>query len=178
MIDRNKYGTETVMSDSVELKTSGINGKGMSATRDIKKGEVVCVKGGHILTREQLYLSSVINSYQPIDDTYLLGARNIDEEEKIKVYINHSCDPNCGLSDEVTFVAMRDIGTGEELSTDYALIDNEEYEFECSCGSECCRKTVTGFDWKIQELQRKYQDYFSPYLKEKIEKIVEGDVEI
>ena len=65
---------------------------------------------------------------------------------------------------------MRDINKDEELMTDYAFIDNEDYKFECTCGSENCRKVVTGYDWKIKELQDKYYDYFAQYLKEKIDK--------
>ena len=65
----------------------------------------------------------------------------------------------------------RDINKDEELTTDYAFIDNEDYQFECTCGSKNCRKVVTGYDWKIKELQDKYYDYFAQYLKEKIDEI-------
>ena len=64
---------------------------------------------------------------------------------------------------------MRDINKDEELTTDYAFIDNEDYKFECTCSSKNCRKIVTGYDWKIKELQDKYYDYFAQYLKEKID---------
>jgi len=82
--------------------------------------------------------------------------------------VNHSCDPNCGLHGEITFVALRDIHVGDELTFDYAMVDNESYEFACSCGSPNCRKIVTGYDWKIKKLQNKYTTYFAHYLLEKI----------
>ena len=85
------------------------------------------------------------------------------------MYENHSCNPNVGLRGEITFVAIRDINKDEELTTDYAFIDNEDYKFEFTCGSKNCRKIVTGYDWKIKELQDKYYNYFSQYLKEKID---------
>lgn len=69
---------------------------------------------------------------------------------------------------EITFVAMRDINVDEEITFDYAFLDNEDYQFQCSCGSPDCRKVVTGFDWKIKELQTKYKEYFAEYLKEKM----------
>ena len=65
--------------------------------------------------------------------------------------------------------AVRDINPDEELTVDYAFIDNEDYSFECTCGSPYCRHTVTGFDWKIKELQTKYYPYFAQYLKDKID---------
>ncbi|MDE7114433.1 MAG: SET domain-containing protein-lysine N-methyltransferase, partial [Acetatifactor sp.] len=84
------------------------------------------------------------------------------------IYINHSCSPNCGLRGEITFVAMRDINADEEITFDYAFLDNEDYQFQCSCGSLNCRKVITGFDWKIKELQNEYKEYFAEYLKEKM----------
>ena len=126
---------KSVLSPKVEVRTNSLNGKGIFAKESIKAGEIVFIKGGHILTRDKIYSSGVINSYFPISDEYFLAAQNKDEE----------------------------------LTVDYAFIDNEEYSFECTCGTDNCRKVVTGFDWKIKDLQNKYYDYFAQYLKEKID---------
>ena len=158
---------QSVISKKVHIDTSPINGIGMFAKQSIKKGEVVFIKGGHILTKDQLFSSGVINSYMPIDDEYYIAARTPEEEKTVKLYNNHSCDPNCGLRGEITFVAIRDIEEGEELTCDYAFIDNEDYEFECRCGAANCRKRVTGRDWMIPDLQKRYGDYFAAYLKAK-----------
>ena len=160
---------KSVLFNKVEIRTNSLNGKGIFAKENIKKGEIVFIKGGHILTRDEIFSSGVINSYFPISDEYFLGATNKDEEDQIKLYQNHSCNPNVGLHGEITFVAMRDIEKDEELTVDYAFIDNEDYSFECTCGSNNCRKTITGFDWKIKELQDKYYEYFAQYLKDKID---------
>ena len=159
---------KSFVSPKVAIEKSKVHGVGMHAKEDIKKGEVVFIKGGHILTRDQLFSSKVINSYLPLDDNYFLGATNKEEEDSIKLFINHSCNANCGLRGEITFVAMRDIKKGEELTVDYAMIDDEEYEFECTCGSKLCRGKVTGFDWKRKELQKRYEGYFARYLEDKI----------
>ena len=156
------------MSPKVCIEKSKVDGVGMYAEDDFKKGDVVFIKGGHILTRDELFSSGVINSYLPLDDNYFLGATNKEEEDSIKLFINHSCDPNCGLRGEITFVAMRDIKKGEELTVDYAMIDNEDYEFKCSCGSSSCRGKVTGYDWKRKDVQDKCKGYFARYLEDKI----------
>ncbi len=161
---------KSIISDKVEIKESGINQKGMFAKVNINKGEIVYIKGGHILGKKELFSSAIINSYLPISDEFFIGAKTEDEEEKIKLYNNHSCDPNCGMHGEITFIAIRDILKGEELTIDYAFIDNEDYSFECHCGSSCCRHIITGYDWKIEELQEKYFPYFAQYLKDKIKK--------
>ena len=159
---------KSVLSEKVELRSSKAHGKGMFAKEPIKIGEVVFIKGGHILKREQIFSSGVINSYHPIDDSYFLGAMNSDEEDGIKLYVNHSCDPNCGIRGEITFVAMRNIAADEELTIDYAFLDNEDYSFRCTCGESNCRSVVTGRDWQIKEIQEKYFNFFAAYLKEKI----------
>lgn len=157
------------LSEKVEVRESGIDRKGMFAKEHIFKGEIVYIKGGHIIRKNEIFSSGMINSYLPISDDYYIVALNKEEENDIKLYNNHSCDPNCGMHGEITFVAIRDINPGEELTVDYAFIDNEDYSFECTCGSPYCRHTVTGFDWKIKELQIKYYPYFAQYLKDKID---------
>lgn len=159
---------KSFLSDKIVIRESKSHGKGMFAKEAFQKGEIVFIKGGHILKREQIFSSSIINSYHPIDDMYYLGATNAEEEDCIKLFVNHSCNPNCGIRGEITFVAIRDIAANEELTIDYALLDNEDYSFKCTCGGNDCRSNVTGKDWRIKEIQKKYFEYFATYLKEKI----------
>jgi hypothetical protein len=84
------------------------------------------------------------------------------------LYSNHSCDANLGMRGEITFVALRDIPAGEELTHDWATTDDDDCQTQCSCGSPKCRGTVTGKDWQRPELQKKYHGYFSAYLEAKI----------
>jgi uncharacterized protein len=79
-----------------------------------------------------------------------------------------------GVRGQITFVAMRDIPPGSELTIDDAMIDGEPSEgMECSCGTRECRKVITGEDWRLPDLQRKYAGYFSRYLEDRFP--VEGD---
>ena len=160
---------KSIISPKVEIRNDGINQKGMFAKELIRKGEVVYIKGGHLLHKNELFTSKVINSYLPISDDYFLGALDQEEEESVKLYNNHSCAPNCGMHGEITFVAIKDILPNEELTVDYAFIDNEDYSFKCTCGSSACRHVVTGRDWKIKEIQVKYYQYFAQYLRDKID---------
>lgn len=98
-----------------------------------------------------------------------LVATDQREYEDVMLYLNHSCEPNVGLSGNIVFVAMRDVSAGEELTVDYAMFDDDEDEvMACCCGSKTCRKTITGRDWRRPELQQRYGSYFSSYLKERI----------
>lgn len=161
---------KSILSDKVIISENTLNGKGMIAKEKIYKGEITYIKGGHILKRDELFSSRTINSYLPIDDNYFIAAKAQEEEESIKLYNNHSCEPNCGLRGDITFVAIRDIEPGEELTVDYGFIDNEDYKFECTCGAANCRHHITGRDWRIPELQARYREYFAAYLQAKFEK--------
>ena len=173
-IGRKRFAIKSYISPKVAVYRSKIHGSGMFAKTNLRKGEVVFIKGGYILTSQELFTSEKIGSYLPIDDAYFVGSRSKDEEIGIKLFVNHSCEPNCGLRGEITFVAMREIRKGEELTCDYAMIDNDDYEFVCNCGSASCRKKVTGYDWKIKDIQHKYSNYFARYLVDKIEQQTES----
>jgi len=90
------------------------------------------------------------------------------------LYSNHSCDANLGMRGEITFVAMRDIRAGDELTHDWATTDDDDYCIECNCGAPNCRKILTGKDWQRPELQRRYEGYFSAYLTRKVAMLDRG----
>jgi hypothetical protein len=72
--------------------------------------------------------------------------------EPVMPFINHSC---VGFAGNTVLVAMRDIGPGEELTTDYALFDDYDGMMHCRCGTPPCRATIGGQDWQRPDLQRK-----------------------
>jgi hypothetical protein len=86
------------------------------------------------------------------------------------IFSNHSCEPNLGVRGEITFVAMRDITAGEELTHDWAMTDDDDSTTQCHCGAASCRGTITGKDWQKAELQERYRGYFSAYLAQKMER--------
>ena len=95
-----------------------------------------------------------------IDENFFICAT-----EKAGGLFNHSCDNNLGYSGQITIVAVKDIKAGEELVHDYALSEAAFKPYECSCKSENCRKTITQDDWKNKDLQEKWGNYFTPFLK-------------
>jgi SET domain-containing protein len=165
--------TLSYRSPKTEVRASKIHGHGLFAKADIAKGEVVAVKGGHIVDRETLR-REITPRLGPVEiqigDDLFIAPVNDEERELSMLYSNHSCDPNVGLRGEITFVAMRDIRAGEELTHDWAMTDDDDYSVECNCGASNCRKTLTGKDWQRPELQKKYTGYLSAYLARKISK--------
>lgn len=158
-------------SPKTEVRESKIHGRGLFAKADIGKDEIVVVKGGHIVDGETLR-REVTPRLGPveiqIDKDLFIAPVTDDERELSMLYTNHSCEPNLGIRGEITFVAMRDIAAGEELTHDWAMTDDDDYSVECNCGARNCRKTLTGKDWQRPELQKNYAGYFSVYLAKKI----------
>jgi uncharacterized protein len=149
---------------------SGIAGRGLFATERIGVGEVIAVKGGHIVTTRQLseLPEPLPNSEIQIADGLHLAAMSPEEYEPVMLFINHSCEPNVGFAGNIVLVAMRDITAGEELTTDYALFDDYDGQMTCHCNTAGCRRVIDGHDWRRGDLQRRYHGYFSWYLQRKI----------
>ncbi|HMF45070.1 MAG TPA: SET domain-containing protein-lysine N-methyltransferase [Candidatus Udaeobacter sp.] len=159
------------LSPKTEVRESKIHGRGLFATADIAKDEIVAVKGGHIVDRKTVRekITPVFGPVEiQIDDGLFIGPMTEEERELSMLYLNHSCDPNLGVRGEITFVAMRDIRAGEELTHDWAMTDDDDYSADCNCGAVNCRKVLTGKDWQRSDLQKRYAGYFSAYLARKI----------
>lgn len=163
-------GPNSFLFPKIEIRREDtIEGKGMFAREKIHKGEIITLWGGDVVDRaqfERLGEHQKRQSAQIEEGHYLVSSKPGPGD-----FINHSCDPNSGLDGQVVVRAMRDIEPGEEITIDYAMVDGDPRdEFECQCGSPNCRRTVTGNDWMLPELQKRYAGYFSSYLQHRIEK--------
>ena len=158
------------ISPKAVVRQSPIHGRGLFAREPIMKGEIVAIKGGYVFDRRTL--RQVEKTLGPaeiaIADGFFIGPLHEQERDGAMIFSNHSCAPNIGVKGQIVFVAMRDVEPGEELTHDWAMTDDDEYEMECRCGAESCRKRVTGQDWRRKELQEKYRGYISWYIEEKI----------
>ena len=161
------------ISPKAKVAPSPIHGRGLFAVERIARGEVVCVKGGHIFDRQKLEeLTPRLGPAEiQIGEDLFIGPVDDGEREGSMIFSNHSCEPNIAVRGEITFVALRDIAAGEELTHDWATTDDDSYVLECRCGATACRGRVTGQDWRRADLQEKYGRHFSSYLLEKIERL-------
>jgi len=148
----------------VEVRASTIDGRGLFARRPFHAGERVLVLGGRLIDDQELAQLAPQSSLAIEEGLNLMQAG-----DDVARFGNHSCNPNCWMSDEITVVTRRDVAKGEELTQDYAVMSvTEQWTMECRCGSDLCRGVVTGRDWKLSELQRCYRDHFSPFINRRI----------
>ena len=158
------------LSPKTRIGKSPIEGKGLFARRRIKKGEIVAIKGGHVYDARTLakVKGRIAVSYIQIADGFYIGAATRAEIRRNKIFVNHSCAPNLGIRGQIVYVALRDIAAGEELTYDWAMEEHGRSRTRCRCGAPRCRRVLTGRDWQIPRLQRRYRGYFSSYLEDKI----------
>jgi hypothetical protein len=155
----------------VAVAPSPIHGRGLFAVEPLRRGELVAVKGGHVFDRVTLRRveAALGPSEIQIDDDLFIGPLRPEEREGSMIFSNHSCDPNLGIRGQIAFIALRDVLPGEELTHDWAMTDDDDYEMSCRCGSPRCRGVITGRDWRRRELQRRYRGYMSAYLQARID---------
>ena len=145
------------------------HGFGSRAISVIPAGTSVATFGGTAMSRvdfSQYEADRRSRSLQVDTNVIFLGPPSREPGDSI----NHSCEPNCGMRNATTIVAMRDIAVGEELTFDYAMSDASDYdEFNCNCGTSLCRGRVRADDWRLDTLRHRYKGFFSPYIQRKID---------
>ncbi|MBZ0300942.1 MAG: SET domain-containing protein-lysine N-methyltransferase [Anaerolineae bacterium] len=161
------------LSSKVEAHSSPGRGIGVFAREPIAADELLALWGGRVVTGAELvHLPPEIRSLSLQVEADLFMAP-IDPEDADRV--NHSCDPNAGISGQVGLVALRAIAPGEEICFDYAMSETNDFDdFECRCGASNCRGRVTAQDWQLPELQARYQGNFSTYVQQLIDALHEA----
>ncbi len=150
------------------------------ALAPIRRGEVVEVVGGALMTEERfrafVRTTPRFNAIQVDEGLHLVEHPEVTLR-RAGGSLNHSCDSNLWMADEVTLVARMDIAAGEELTVDYALFTAQpEWVLDrpCRCGAPVCRRAITGSDWRLTELQERYYPHFSPFINRRIERLRGG----
>jgi uncharacterized protein len=149
---------------------SPIQGRGVFANAPIARGEIVMVFGGQRISRREMESGNYrIRSIWPVERDTFIALPNSDPEVTLDEYLNHSCDANTWLNDEVTLSARRDIQAGEEITLDQGTWNIEDAYIEdrepCSCGANTCRSMLTEEDWKRPDLQKQYAGHFHPLVE-------------
>jgi SAM-dependent methyltransferase len=160
--------TSSFVSPKLRVGVSPKSGNGLFAQEPVATGEVLVVWAGTVMRTEELSNLDVVRrglALQIEDNLHILS------QPEPADFVNHSCNPNAGLSGQIALVALRPIGVGEEVCYDYAMSEgssDQAADFECRCGAADCRGRVTGNDWLRSDLQARYADFFSPYLQRRL----------
>lgn len=165
----------------IQVKKSGVHGKGVFAARDIAKGETLIEYVGEIISAQE---AEDRHPHDPTDPNHTFYFQ-VEEDKVIDAlhggnsarWINHCCSPNCKpevIEGRVFIKAKKDIPADTELNYDYGLIIDEpitkklKAQYPCWCGSAKCRGTLLAVQKKSNKQARKLA---IKALEEKLKKI-------
>jgi len=129
----------------IQVRRSGIHGRGVFAVQDLAEGERVIEYTGEIITWQEQPQHTF---YFHLDDDHVIDGKVGGNSSR---WINHSCAPNCHANEDkgrIFITTLRNIAAGEELNFDYALSIDLRYtarlkaQYACRCGSPQCRGTL------------------------------------
>lgn len=152
----------------IQVKKSGVHGKGVFAARNIAKGETLIEYVGEIISAQE---AEDRHPHDPTDPNHTFYFQ-VEDDKVIDAlhggnsarWINHCCTPNCKpevIDGRVFIKAKKDIPAGSELNYDYGLIIDDPItkklmaQYPCWCGSAKCRGTLLAVQKKSRKQQRK-----------------------
>jgi SET domain-containing protein len=134
---------------------SGIQGRGLFATRRLRPGQKIVEYTGELVTNDEAdkrYDEDNMERHHTflftLDDDHCIDG---DVKSNIARLINHSCDPNCeAIIDDghIWIYALKNIQPGTELAYDYQYertgpnLKELEKFYVCHCGAEKCRGSI------------------------------------
>lgn len=147
----------------IEVQDRPPLGRGVFATAPIVSEEEVAVFDGEI------YYGCVNSDFPPevLNHLITFGPDRARHSKGIAHLLNHSCNPNVGVRGLFSLVTMRPIEAGEELCWDYDMSEDHDWQMECDCGSEHCRRLIRGFRFLPEEVRERYRGFISDWLVEK-----------
>ena len=119
----------------VKLRNTKRYGRGVFAIAPIRKGEVIAIFDGPILDDDfEPWTKDLYNHTIQVGKTMWRDSKGLGR------YLNHSCEPNCGIKKLNRVVAMRNIEKGEEVTWDYEMTEkNPDWRMRCRCRTPSCR---------------------------------------
>lgn len=120
-------------------------GRGLIAGETIEEGAVVERLEGRAISYNKIPEADIRNAFEIDDDRWMVPQSNAR-------FINHSCDPNCYISNNLDVLTLRKVHAGEELTIMYNEVTIEKYmktgavvpewdprrTFDCFCSVPKC----------------------------------------
>ncbi len=139
----------------IQVRRSGIHGKGVFALLPLKKGETVIEYTGEVISWKEALRRHPHDPSDPqhtfyfhVDDHNVIDGAHGGNASR---WINHACTPNCEADEvdgRIFIKTLRALKPGQELFYDYGLTIDERYTpklkklYPCRCGTRDCRGTL------------------------------------
>ena len=159
----------------LKVKKTNLRGSGVFANEHIKKGSVIEIAKGEVITFDEC-IERIRSGNESQDDALQVGFEIDMELEGVSYFFNHSCNPNAGVRKISEFIAIKNIEKGDEITFDYSAtigptVSSSVWTMTCLCGDKKCRKIVSNV-LSIPESQLKLyrrSDALQDYMKRELE---------
>lgn len=143
---------------------SSIEGRGLIAQEDIKKGDFIAFIKGPIVRRVEKTKEAALAMPDLIGLSGIFKTTWIDPQPPFK-YLNHSCNPSASVTGK-KMRALRDIKKGGEVTFDYStVVGNPLWEMRCFCHEKNCRKIIQSVQKLPPSLFQKYSSFMRSNFK-------------
>jgi hypothetical protein len=142
----------------LKVEKSKTNGNGIFTTIEIPAGVPIAEALGPVFAEGDLPDPKDPSILQIGTNTYMASSGGLLPDN-----INHSCDPNCTfqvIGNRAILFSLYVIPAGAELTFDYSTTstdDLEKWQMKCTCGSNKCRKVISGYQYLDPSLQEEYK---------------------
>lgn len=129
--------------DTTVRTVSPLLGNGVFATRDIPCGTVVVVRDEFDICLPYGEFRKLPDMVRESMETHVYHDKNgmlVLSWDHAR-FMNHSCSSNTMMTDYGLEIAIRDIQAGEQITTEYGLLNVQE-SYEIHCGCDGCRKRL------------------------------------
>lgn len=148
------------MRNNLNIKKSNTHGKGIFTEQNIKKGQTVFMITGKVVNWEVKDEESSL--YGP--NWVGMSKNKWIDPEGLANFLNHSCEPNCGIKGSRMVVALKDIKKGDEITIDYSITEMDQlWHMKCDCGSKKCRKIIKSIQHLPKRIIKKYEPFVPTY---------------
>jgi hypothetical protein len=162
--------------ERLAVRRSPIEGRGLFFTHHLAAGTTVVRLGGRLVTSEEL--DRLVGEAEGDPTAPYVDTITVHEDRHLVLppgtpvhFGNHSCDPTLWLVGPLELATRRSVAAGEEATIDYGTISGAAgFTMPCRCGATVCRGQVTSTDWRLADLQERYQGHWAPALQELVDR--------
>lgn len=159
-----RHRKDEIIHKKIFITKSPINGFGIFAKKNIKKGETIAVIKG----KEVFHIVKDKKTSAMGPDWIGMGHNRWIDPNPLFQPLNHSCNPSAGIKGSRTLVALRSIKKEEEVTIDYAITEEDllwSLDAQCNCGFIECRKKIQSIQFLPKKIFQKYLPSIGRYFQ-------------
>lgn len=131
-------------------------GKSLVASEDVNAGVAVARFEGPLVLWADVPEQEIRHVLLIDDENWLIPHTDAR-------FVNHACEPNCTVDDELNIVTLQPVAKGQEFTICYnrarrsefianpqAFFWDPRWSFECKCGSPRCQGFIDGY-WLVDD---------------------------